>query len=90
MPIILAELENLQAVGKTGKPKYVVKGRRRKILKKAYAELQSLVRQDNQESLRAERQGYTPFFCTGEPASDDWHAVLEVIQRLNQCILAKV
>lgn len=89
MSVILAELENLQGIGTGKKPKYVIRGLRRKILKKAYRELQSLVSQDNKEAMRAERLGYTPLFATGEPASDDWHNVLATIQRLASCIDAK-
>lgn len=90
MSVILAELENIQGVGRASKtPKYVIKGTRRRILKKAYEQLQLLVAQDNREALRAERYGYTPLFATGEPGSDDWKNVLACIQRLALVIQAK-
>lgn len=90
MSVILAELEAIGGVGQANRtPKYVIRGTRRRILKKAYLTLQLLIAQDNKEGLRAEKLNYTPLYATGEPGSADTKAVLKVVNRLNAAILAK-
>jgi len=90
MSYIAAELEQpkYNAPGQM-KPKNLIGGTRRRILKKAYNALQALIAQDNREALRAERYMYTPIFATGEPDSKDTKAVLQTVYRLNAMLLAK-
>lgn len=90
MSMIIAELEGLDGVGIVNKkPRYLIRGTRRKILKKAYRELQSLVSQDNREGLRAEKLGYTPLYATGEAGSKEVKALQTVLNRLAAAIAVK-
>ena len=90
MSVILAEMEMVSAPSRSrGSPLPLLRGARRRKVKKAYDALQLLISQDNAEGRRAERLGYTPLYVTGDPGSDDTRAVLRVVQRLANVLNAK-
>lgn len=90
MAIIDADLEILPGPSsKSGKPKNLITGPRRKIAKAARAKLMTLLKADEREGSRAARLEYTPLFVTGGPASDEHTDVLNVIARLTDALLAK-
>lgn len=72
-----------------GKPKLLVRGKRRTQLKRAIKALQSLSAQDFAESRRAASHNYTPFMVIGSQNSRATGSYNTLLARLQEAVAAK-
>lgn len=77
------------AKGRRGKPRLLVRGRRRKAAVKALHHLQVLENQDFAENTRAAKNFYTPYLILGTPGSKVDKAFDTLTTALNDALKAK-
>jgi len=89
MPIGLISAEGVPVRRNSGKPKLLLRGRRRKAAIHLVKALQVMANQDFAENRRAALNKYSPFFALGNPNSNYNIWAGKLIARLEEVLKAK-
>lgn len=89
MPIGLVSAEGIPIRRNSGKPKLLVRGRRRAAVIKALNSLTVLVNQEFSENRRSAINKYTPFFVLGPSTSKFNEWVGKIQEQLQKALDAK-
>jgi len=89
MSTVLVSIEGVSVRRHNGKPKLLVRGRRRKAASKLKRALETLESQDWQENRRSAMNRYDPLLILGAANSRHANAVALLKQRLAEVLAAK-
>ena len=89
MSAIIISVEGVSVKPGSGKPKLLVRGRRRKACKKLLQALTSMFNQDLAEERRATNIGYNPFLVLGATNSKFNKALNDLNNRMVEVLNAK-
>ncbi len=89
MPGVIVSVEGVVVRRSSGKPRLLLRGRRRKACQKLLKALQVLVNQDEFEARRSTKLNYNPFLVLGDTRSGPRTAVSTLVNRLNEVLRAK-
>lgn len=89
MSAIIVSVEGMTVRRTSGKPKLLVRGRRRKACQKALRALQTLFNQDDFEQRRSTQMGYNPYLVLGTPRSSYRNAYTLLANTLIEALAAK-
>lgn len=90
MAFFTAVLETTEAVSRSRrKPSLVIRGLRRKIVRKLKKTLEAMVHQDEVEQARATRNEYIPMLVRGNENSLEDRAIKRLLARCQECLDAR-
>lgn len=90
MATMFVNIEGAAVTRNNGKPKKVIRGKRRTALTKALRALTVLVNQEEEENRRAASNRYTPALIFGANAADvNRKAVIRLLARFNEMLQFK-
>jgi hypothetical protein len=91
MPTIMVSAEGASVRRRgSGKPKLVVRGRRRKAVADCIRKLTTLQNQDFAENRRAAVNDYTAYLVLGDPNSRQSKAIMTLLEALEKAMNHKV